>query len=78
MTCNMELTIAQNTFLVFELFVAPACLAYVATLAISLWKGAPLVPSKKEDVNSILHSLDLKKGINFWSLDAGMVECVRL
>ncbi len=61
----------QNIFLLFELFLAIACCAFMMSLTLSLWKGAPFVPSKDKDVDEILRKVGLKKGMKFLELGCG-------
>lgn len=61
----------QNIFLLFELFLAIACCAFIMSLTQSLWNGAPFVPSKDKDVDEIFRKVGLKKGMKFLELGCG-------
>lgn len=61
----------QTLFLVFELIVAMAMCWTIASMTMSMWHGAPFVPTSKTLVDNILKELDLKPGIRFLELGCG-------
>ncbi len=65
------MSIYQTLFLIFELIVVVGVLIYLHSITISLFRGAPYVPTKSEIVDEILKKANLQKGMKFLELGCG-------
>lgn len=61
----------QTFFLLFELVIAGAMCWTVASMAMSMWHGAPFVPTKKGLILDMLKPLNLRPGMKFLELGCG-------
>lgn len=67
----MYTSITYTIFLFIELALALLMLAYLHSSVISLWRGAPFVPTKQEFMRAILQTAHLQKDMVFLELGCG-------
>lgn len=65
------MTTLHTAFLIFELGLAIAVVIYLHSSTISLWRGAPFVPTRTKAIRQILKKANLQKGMRFLELGCG-------
>lgn len=65
------MTTLHTAFLIFELGLAIAVVIYLHSSTISLWRGAPFVPTRTKAIRQILKKANLQKGMQFLELGCG-------
>lgn len=65
------MTTPHTAFLIFELGLAIAVVIYLHSSTISLWRGAPFVPTRTKAIGQILKMTNPQSGMKFLELGCG-------